>query len=309
MTYRNLTTAALALAIVLIQTPAAAQTANQPNLHVSGGHSGHGTDGPVLHVNPRWKECSFQLNSSLTQDAWRQFAREAALVAYFRPLSDAKPMGKGRFELSVLQWETGIDDHDAAWNDTFVHPDSAHWLFEGEGLKFPGLMVRAGVSKDTDVGVYFTKNPGANYGFYAAHVQHAFFNDPDSPWAAAARASFASLYGPDDLDLRVFGVDVLTSRRFAITRWASVSPYVGGSTYLSNAHEKSTVVDLDDEHVLGAQAMVGAALQVSKARLGIEYNVSHVNSLSLKIGIGNGRALCRRRLQLQRSRRSRRRWA
>jgi hypothetical protein len=283
MTYRNLTTAGVALAVALTQTPAAAQTANRPNLHVS---SGRDSNGPILHVNPRWKECSFQLSSSLTQNAWRQFTQEAGLVAYFRPLSDARPMGKGHFELSVLQWKTGIDDKDAAWNDTFVHPDSAHWLFEGEGLKFPGLMARAGVGDDTDVGVYYTKSPGANYGFYGAQVQHALVNNPARVWAAAARLSFVSMYGPDDLDLRVYGVDLLASRRFALTRWASVSPYVGGSTYLSSSHEKTTVVDLDDEHVLGAQAMVGATLQVSKARLGVEYNVSKVNSFSIKLGIG-----------------------
>jgi hypothetical protein len=272
MTYRSLGSAAVALAIALIPAPAAAQTADR--------------DQPHLHVNPRWRECSFQLSSSLTQTAWRQFTREAALVAYFRPLSDARPMGKGRFELSLLQWETGIDDHDAAWNDTFVHPDSAHWLFEGNGLKFPGLMVRAGVSENTDVGVYFTKNPGANYGFYAAQVQHALVKNPDRSWDAAARVSFASLYGPEDLDLRVYGVDLLASRKFSLNRWAAVSPYVGASTYLSSSHEKTTVVDLQDEHVLGAQAMVGATLQVSKARLGVEYNAAKVNSVSIKIGVG-----------------------
>ena len=284
MTYRNLTTAGVALAIALIQTPATAQTADRLQLQVS---SGRNTDPPVLHVNPRWKECSFQLNSSLTQTAWRQFTGEAGLVAYFRPLSDARPMGKGRFELSLLQWKTGINDRDAAWNDTFVHPDSAHWLFEGDGLKFPGLMARTGVGDNTDVGAYFTKSPGANYGFYGAQVQHAFVNNPARTWAAAARLSFVSMYGPDDLDLRVYGVDVLASRRFALTRWAAVSPYVGGSTYLSTAHEKTAVVDLSDEHVVGTQAMVGAALQVSKARLGVEYNVSKVNSFSLKVGIGS----------------------
>lgn len=281
--YRSVTTVAVALAMALIQTSAAAQTTTRPNLH---GGSGHGTNRPHLHVNPRWRECSFQLSSSLTQSAWRQFTREAALVAYFRPLSDAQPMGKGKFELSMLQWETAIDDSDAAWNDTFVHPDSEHVLFEGDGLKFPGLMVRAGVGDDTDVGVYFTKSPGANYGFYAAQVQHALVNKPDQAWAAAARLSFVSMYGPDDLDLRVYGVDVLASRRFALTRWAAVSPYVGGSTYLSTSHEKTAAVDLRDERVHGTQAMVGASLQVSKARLGVEYNVSKVNSLSLKIGIG-----------------------
>ncbi|HUQ80347.1 MAG TPA: hypothetical protein VM076_04390, partial [Gemmatimonadaceae bacterium] len=254
MMYRSLNTAAVALAIALTQTPAAAQS--------------HDHDHPDLHVNPRWKECSFQLSSSLSQAAWRQFTREAGLVAYFRPLSDARPMGKGRFELSALQWQTGIDDHDAAWNDTFVHPDSAHWLFEGEGLKFPGVMVRAGVSENTDVGVYFTKSPGANYGFYAAQIQHALVKNPARSWDAAARVSFASLYGPEDLDLRVVGVDLLASRRFALTSWAAVSPYVGGSTYLSNSHEKTALVDLHDERVAGAQAMVGATLQLSKARLG-----------------------------------------
>src|SRR5262245_38612518 len=105
MTYRILAAAAVSLAIGLIQTPASAQMPTRPNLHGgSHGPGGHSEGGPVLHVNPRWKECSFQLNSALTQEAWHQFAREAALVAYFRPLSDAKPMGKGRFELSLLQW-------------------------------------------------------------------------------------------------------------------------------------------------------------------------------------------------------------
>jgi hypothetical protein len=270
MTRINLTIAAVALATAVIQTSAAAQTSGQPK----------------LHINPRWKECSFQLDPSLSQAAWRQFTREAGLVAYFRPLSDAQPMGKGHFELSVLQWETGIDDRDAAWNDTFVHPDSAHWLFEGDGLKFPGLMVRAGVSGNTDVGVYFTKSPGANYGFYGAQMQRTLMENPTRTWAAAARVSFVSMYGPDDLDLRVYGADVLTSRKFALTRWAAVSPYVGGSTYLSSAHEKTTAVELDDEHVLGTRAMVGTAVELSKARLAVEYNVSKVNSLSFKVGIG-----------------------
>ena len=42
--------------IALVQTPVAAQ------------HSNH----PHLHINPRWTECSIQLDASLTQAAWRQ---------------------------------------------------------------------------------------------------------------------------------------------------------------------------------------------------------------------------------------------
>jgi hypothetical protein len=263
------TTLALAIAaIALIHLPAAAQSGR-----------------PKLHVNPRWKQCSFQLDPSLTQSAWHQFTREAGLVAYFRPLADARPMGKGHFDLSMLQWTTGIDDETSAWNDTFVHPDSTHWLFEGSGLQFPGLMARAGLTGNTDVGVYFTKNTGANYGFYGAQLQRSLVSSR-SDWAAAARVSFVSMYGPADLDLRVYGVDLLTSRRWALSRWASVSPYVGVSSYLSTSHEKTTAVALDDERVLGARATMGAEVQLSVARLGVEYAAANVNSLSLKVGFG-----------------------
>jgi len=266
---RYLTPALAIAALTLVQTPAAAQSGR-----------------PRLHVNPRWRECSFQLDPSLTQSAWHQFTQEAGLVAYFRPLSDAQPMGKGHFELSMVQYKTGIDASDAAWNDTFVHPDSTHWLFEGSGLEFPGLMGRAGITRSTDVGFYLTKSPGANYGFYGAQVQQSLVRSTTSDWAAAARLSFVSMYGPDDLDLSVYGVDLLASRRFAVSRWAEVSPYAGVSSYLSTSHEKTTAVDLDDEQVLGAQAMIGASVQLSVARLGVEYNVARVPSFSLKVGFG-----------------------
>jgi hypothetical protein len=265
----HLITAALATAAaVLVQSQATAQT--------------H----PKLHVNPRWEECSFQLDSSLKQPAWHRFTQEAGLVAYFRPLSDARPLGRGNFEVSLLQWQTNIDANTSAWNDTFVHPDSTHWLVEGNGLKFPGVMARVGVTSSTDVGVYFTKNPKANYGFYAGQIQQNLVRDTTSNWAASVRGSFVSIYGPADLDFTTYGVDLVASRTIALSRWASVSPYAGVSSYLSTSHEKSPVVTLDDEHVVGGQAMIGAAVQLSAVRLGVEYNVSRVNSFSVKVGIG-----------------------
>ena len=258
-----------AIAIALTQAPAMAQTDH----HLK------------LHVNPRWEECSFQLDASLTQAAWHRFTQEAGLVAYFRPLNDARPMGRGNFEVSMLQWQTNIDDNTAAWNDTFVHPDSTHWLKEGKGLKFPGFTARVGVAAKTDVAVYFTKNPGANYGFYGAQLQQNLFEDGSGNWSASARTSFTKIYGPSDLDFTTYGADLIVSRRLTVSKWARVSPYAGVSSYFANSHEKSPVVNLADEHVLGGQAMVGAELQLSKARLAAEYNVSRVNSFSLKVGI------------------------
>lgn len=252
-----------------------------------GPSAGFAQDGhhPKLHVNPKWKECSFQLDPSLTQRAWRQFTQEAGLVSYFRPLADARPMGAGKFELSALQWETGIDDHDNAWNDTFVHPDSTHWLLEGSGLTFPGFTVRAGVTDRIDVGAYYTRNPGANYGFYGGQVQYNVAQDTVKDWAASARLSLVSLYGPADLDFTVYGLDLVASREYAI-KWATLSPYAGVSTYLSRSHETTAAVNLADENVMGVQAMVGAVAKISVARIAVEYNTAKVQSRSLKVGIG-----------------------
>jgi hypothetical protein len=269
----------LPIALALLGAPALAQ-------HNHGGHS-HGDHRDVqLHVNPRWKECSFQLDAALTQSAWRQFAGEAGVVTYFRPLADAAPMGRGNFEVSILQWKTGIDDTEAAWNDTFVHPDSTHWLFEGSGLEFPGLTARVGVTDWTDVGAYFTKSPGANYGFYGAQVQQNLVRDARN-WSASARASFVSMYGPEDLHFSVYGLDLVASRKYSmLSRRVSVSPYAVLSTSLSRAEEKSSVVNLRDENVVGVLATVGAAAQISKAKVAIEYMAARVPSLSLKVGVG-----------------------
>lgn len=241
--------------------------------------------GAHLHVNPKWKECSIQLDPSLTQNEWRQFTQEAGLVTYFRPLATAKPLGAWNFEFSILQWETGINGSDGAWNNTFVHPDSTHWLTEGGGLKFPGLTFRAGLTDRIDAGVYVTKSPGANYGFYGGQLQYNFVHDVQKNWAASARMSFVSMYGPKDVDFTVYGVDLVASRDYTVLRkWATLSPYAGISTYLASSHEKTNAVDLRDEHVAGVQGMIGVAAQISHARLAVEYNVARVHSFSLKMG-------------------------
>ena len=240
---------------------------------------------PKLHVNPRWKQCSIQLDPSLTQSAWHQFTQEAGQVVYFRPLTDARPMGRGKFEFSLMQWQTNVDDNTSAWNDTFVHPDSTHWLYEGGGLQFPGLAFRAGVSSKTDVGLYFTKNFQANYGVYGLQLQQNLVSGANG-WDVSARASFASLFGPADVDLNVYGVDVVTSWKHWKVGPTTVTPYAGVATYLASSHEKTTAVNLADERVVGAMGTVGTALQFSVMRVAAEASVSRVPSIALKVGIG-----------------------
>lgn len=138
-----------------------------------------------------------------------------------------------------------------------------------------------------DAGIYFTKNVrGGNYGAWGGQIQYIVLNDLEDNVAVSVRGNFVSLFGPDDLGLTVFGLDLLASKEYSVwSDWVSVSSYAGISAYMLNAHETSAVVDLDDERVLGMQAMVGAVAQISLARIGVECNVASVNSVSFKLGV------------------------
>lgn len=245
----------------------------------------HGPDQPELHVNTRWRECSFQLDASLTKEAWQQFTREAGMVIYYRPLIDAKPLGKGRFEVSLLQWNTKIDERQEAWNNTFVHPHKEHWLIGGPVLPFPGISIRAGITRKLDAGMYWTMRPGANYGVGGLQLQYNIIDDTSKNWSASTRLTYSELYGPDDVSVSVTGIDALVSKKIKIySNRISISPYAGISTYLARGRERSDVVDLKTEYVNKAQAMVGASLQLFKFRIGAEYNFANVNTFSYKLG-------------------------
>ena len=242
-------------------------------------------ESPHLHTSPEWDECSFQLDPSLTQQEWHQFTREAGLAAYYRPLMDAEPIGVGKVDLSILQWQTTIDENEGAWNNTFVHPDSTHWLVGGPRLPIPGLTLRTGITKKLDVGFYWTTNPQANYSITGVQVQYNFLNNIEKGWSAASRLSFTTIYGPRDLTFATFGLDFVGSKKFRLYKdWISVTPYTNLSLILARAHERTTSIVLQDVNVFGFQGALGAVAQISIVRLATEYNFAAKNTFSFRLG-------------------------
>lgn len=235
----------------------------------------------VLHTNDRWDECAIVIDPSLTQQAWHQFVAEVGQVAYFRPLTSARPLGAWRVELAILNTGTQIDDADAAWNDTFSHPDSTHWLFEGNALTIPGVMLRVGVTDRIDVGTYYTQNYASNYGLAGGQVQYNLFDEATRSFAAAGRVSAVWLFGPEDLSASVYGLDFVVSKELSF-----FSPYAGVSGSLARGREHTSKVALDDESILGLQGMVGLAVRYSVLRLGAEVNLGRVPGYSFKVAFG-----------------------
>jgi hypothetical protein len=235
----------------------------------------------VLHTNDRWDECAIVLDHALTQDAWHRFVAELGVVGYYRPQAGARPLGRGRVELSVVQTNTRIDPAAPAWNDTFSHPDSTHWLIEGDALPIPSLAFRVGVSDRVDVGGYVTKNFASNYGLVGAQLQYSLRSRADSGISASGRLSAARLFGPEDMTFGVYGLDLAVSR--PVSRF---EPYAVISGHVAHGHETTSQVNLADETVLGVQGTLGLAVRIWGVRLGAEYTLARVNAYAFKIGYG-----------------------
>lgn len=249
-----------------------------------------------LHVSNKWKNCSMQIDPSLTQGAWQQFTREAGLIAYFRPLTSAKPLGARKFEIILTMSWAPIDDTDPAWNDTFVHIHSTHWQIgeqakkDGEVtsghadsrhvLPMPVPLVRIGLTDRIDIGGTFLMAPGANYGFAGAQLQYNILNDMENNLAVAARIGGMGIVGVKDFNLTAYSFDLIASKDFS-----RFSAYGGLGTYLMSGHEKTPVVDLDDENLLGLTGMVGVTTTLfSHLRIGAEMSISALMMPAIVIG-------------------------
>lgn len=248
------------------------------NSFAHGNDDGHKEGDPevILNVNPELNTCDLELSPNLTQDEWKVFTKQFGYVVYLNPMASARPLGTKHFDITLDFKSTFIDQTSGAWNNTFAHPDSTHWL--GDAVIVPALRARMGVSEKVDVGFYFTHS--GLYGFIGGEVKYTFLNDPDKGWAASVRGSFMQELSVKDFNFTNYGVDVSASKTFG-----PFTPYVGVAGTLSHAKEVTEKVNLNNENVLDARLIVGAEFKWKIVNLGVEVDVSELTTLGIKMGV------------------------
>jgi hypothetical protein len=95
----------------------------------------------------------------------------------------------------------------------------------------------------------------------------------------AVSATLAKLTGVPDFDVDVYGLGVLTSKRFA---W--LNPYLGIRQSLAIGRETTAKVDLKTERVPVAQGIIGAGYSIWRLGIVAEYDLSTVNTFGLVLG-------------------------
>ena len=115
------------------------------------------------------------------------------------------------------------------------------WLYPLVERKFAFEYSRINVPcwrQKLDVSTYFTKARLPIMGFGGAQAQHLVeIRNREMVCNGTSQCSL-NLW-PKDVCFTVYGVDVLASKEFRLHKsWASVAPYAGVSSYLTNSHEK-----------------------------------------------------------------------
>ena len=249
-------------------------------LEAQSAHHEAGSADRPLHVDPTLEECSVIFASTLTQSAFRRFAREFGSVSAFRQVSAASTLGRGRISLGVEMMRFSVDQWADAWHDTFAHPDDHHPL--GSRQDFPKLKARVGVTDDLDVGAFYTRNPMANYGWLGVDAKHRVLTEGDRmPVSLAVRGAYTKTLYVSDMDMHALTADVTVER----TLGRGFRPYIGVGTDGVFVRETSDVVTLRDETEFVPHVFAGFEVTVwRRMTLGAEYTRGALSSTQVQVG-------------------------
>jgi hypothetical protein len=233
---------------------------------------------PNLHVDPSLKDCSVRFAPNLTQDAFHRFAREFGSVSAFKQGAPPTSLGQWGYALDLEFINFTVEEHSAAWNDTFAHPDGYHPL--GADKSFPKLRLRLGVTDDLDIGAFYTAAPEANYGWLGLEAKYGILRQgEDMPVSLSVRGAYTKTLYVSDMNMHALTADVSVGRTF----WKFFTPYLGVGADAVLALETSPAVNLKDEAVLVPHLTAGAEVRYWHVALGFEAQVGAIPSYQMQL--------------------------
>jgi hypothetical protein len=200
------------------------------------------------------------------------------VIASMKSMASAETLGKNHFSIAFEYQMTPVDQHDAAWINTFSHPDDECPL--GDRIKLPMLRAKFGISGKMDVGVLWTTAPGANYGIIGGELKYAILEETSKRPAGAIRLSYSALTGVPDYNIGMGNIDLLISKKIA-----GISLYGGIKESLVIGTETTSKVNLDTKSLLATNGIVGVSYSFWLINTTVEYEISNVNTLSFMIAL------------------------
>lgn len=248
-----------------------------PLLSWAHGEGSHPAD-PALHIDASVPDCAVSFSPQLTQAAFGRFTREFGATSAFKQASPSTTLGQWGFAVDVSRFYFTVDEKADAWNDTFVHPDAFHEL--GAKKDFPKLRARLGVLENLDVGLYYTMNPYALYGWAGVEAKYGLLQQSQAmPASVSLRGAYTKTLFVKDMDMHALSADATVARTF----WGILTPYVGVGGDGVLARETSANVDLGTELQVAPHLTGGLEIRYWHVAVGAEVQLATISSFAVQL--------------------------
>ncbi len=215
---------------------------------------------------------------NLTQDEFRQLAREAGIGLSAYQTRPAAPLGFLRFDAGVEVTAVDINEDRGYWSRAFEDGDAPSLL------PVPKAHVTVGLPLGLDLGGLYGYVPDSNIRLWGAEVKWAVIGGGAVWPALAIRGGYTSLEGVDELELTTKSVDASVSKGFG-----PVTPYVGaGRIWIEGEPREAAAeppVSLTEVSPVEDRLFAGLRLRLAFLSLAAEASWSRVPAYTLRLNV------------------------
>jgi hypothetical protein len=218
----------------------------------------------------------FAIPSDLGNDIFKSLVNEAGAVVAYRGVAPAEPGGLTGFDIGVETSFVKVDSD--LWDLVLDYGDTPGYVV------VPKVHVRKGLPFGIDLGASYAMVPDSNVEVLGGEIQYAIMDGSAALPALALRGHYSTLRGVDDLNLTVYGGDVVLSKGFLF-----LTPYIGAGVlktkgeYQGNASQNEPLADYSEttQRVFG-----GVQIAMALLRLTLDAEYAEVPVYTAKVSLG-----------------------
>jgi hypothetical protein len=209
--------------------------------------------------------------NGLSQREFRLFSEDLGAALSYKPLTPATPLGLTGFDIGVQVTYTKFEN--SGLYKIATNSDDA-------SIILPQLRAYKGLPLGIDIGVSYAAIPDSNIRLVGAELRYAILSGGVATPAIGVRASYTSLEGVSQLDLRTKGLDLSISKGFAF-----FTPYAGvGKVWVTATPDPSIPLTEEDSRL--TKYFVGFNLNFAIVNIAIEGDrTGDTNSYGAKVGL------------------------
>lgn len=219
----------------------------------------------------------FEIPAGFGNDTFQDLVKEAGAMVAYRSVAPAEPGGLTGFDIGVEASFVEVDSN--VWDQVFESQDTPGYV------AMPKVHLRKGLPFGIDLGASYAMVPDSNIEVLGGEIQYAIMDGSTVLPALALRGHYSTLLGVDDLDLEVYGGDLVLSKGILM-----FTPYIGAGVMQTKGEYTGNIdtlkTELKDQDETTQRVFGGVQIALALLRITLDAEYSEVPVYSAKVSLG-----------------------